>query len=57
MSTEKKIIIIGTVVTILIVTGAIFLLSRGENVNVAEDQIVARQGLHWHPKLTVTIKS
>ena len=56
MNTEKKIIIIGTIVTILMVAGAVFLLSKGENINVPEDQIVVRQGLHWHPRVTVTIK-
>lgn len=56
MNTEKKIIIIGTIVTILIVVGAIFLLSKGETVNVPKDQIVTQQGLHWHPRLTVLIK-
>lgn len=56
MNTEKKIIILGTIVTILIVIGAIFLLSKGENVNVPEDQIVTRKGLHWHPRVTIFIK-
>lgn len=56
MNTEKKIIIIGTIVTILMVAGAILLLSKGETVNVPKDQIVAQQGLHWHPRLTVLIK-
>lgn len=56
MTTEKKVIIIGAIVTILMLGGAIFLLTKSENINVPEDQIVARQGLHWHPKVTVTIK-
>lgn len=56
MNTEKKIIIIGTIVTILIVVGAIFLLSKGEKTNIPEDQIVARKGIHWHPRVTVSIK-
>ncbi len=56
MNTEKKIIVIGGIVTLLIMIGAIYLLSKGGDVNVSEDQIIARQGLHWHPKVTVTIK-
>lgn len=56
MNTEKKIIIAGTIVTILILVGAIFLLSKGEKVNVPDNQVVARQGLHWHPKVTISIK-
>ena len=56
MNTEKKVIIIGAIVTVLIVVGAIYLLSKGESVNVPEDQIVTRKGLHWHPRVTVSIK-
>lgn len=56
MNTEKKIIIIGTIVTILIVVGAIFLLSKEENINVSEDQIISRKGIHWHPRLTILVK-
>lgn len=56
MTTEKKIIIAGGIVTILILVGAVFLLTKSENINVPEDQIVVRQGLHWHPRVTVSIK-
>lgn len=56
MTTEKKVLIIGAIVTILILVGAIFLLTKNEDINVPEDQIVARQGLHWHPRVTVTLK-
>ncbi len=56
MTTEKKVLIIGGLVTLSLLVGAIFLLTRSENLNVPEDQIVARTGLHWHPKVTVSIK-
>ena len=56
MSTEKKIIGLIGLVTIVILVGAVFFLTKSENLNVPEDQIVARRGLHWHPKLTVIIK-
>lgn len=56
MTTEKKVIGSIALFTILILAGGIFLLTKNENVNVSEDQIVARQGLHWHPKVTVFIK-
>lgn len=56
MSTETKVIVIGDIITILFVVGAIFLLTKGENVNVPEDQIVSKRGIHWHPTLTILVK-
>lgn len=56
MNTEKRVIIIGAILTILLLVGAIFLLSRPESVNVPEDQIISRKGIHWHPRLTISIK-
>ena len=56
MKTETKVIIGGAILTILLVIGTIFLLSRGEQVNVPEDQIISRKGIHWHPRLTILIK-
>lgn len=56
MKTETKIIIGGAILTVLLLIGAVFLLSRGEDVNVPEDQIISRKGIHWHPKLTILIK-
>lgn len=56
MNTEKKVILIGTIVTVLFLVGAIFLLSKGEDTNIPEDQIVSRKGIHWHPRLTILIK-
>lgn len=56
MSGEAKVIGGIALATILILVGGIFLVTRGENTNVPEDQIVARKGIHWHPRLTILIK-
>jgi len=56
MKTETKVIIGGAIFTVLLLIGAIFLLSREEKVNVPEDQIISRKGIHWHPRLTILIK-
>ena len=56
MKTETKIIIGGAILTILFLVGTVFLLSRGEEVNVPEDQIISRKGIHWHPRLSIYIK-
>lgn len=56
MKTETKVILIGAILSVLFVAGAVFFLSKGDNVNVPEDQIISRKGIHWHPKLTVLIK-
>ena len=34
----------------------IFFISKSDNPDIPEDQIVARKGLHWHPKLSIYIK-
>ena len=56
MSTEKKIIVIGGIITALFLFGAVFLLSKSDNPDIPEDQMVARNGLHWHPRLSIYIK-
>lgn len=56
MSTEKKVILTGAIITVLFVFGAVFLLSKSGNPDIPEDQIVSRDGLHWHPKLSIYIK-
>lgn len=56
MSGEAKVIGGITLATIIILVGGVFLLTKSENPNVPEDQVVVRAGLHWHPKVTVTIK-
>jgi len=57
MSTENKIIIGGAVLTILAIVGISIILSNNSSTpsSVPEDQIVVRQGLHWHPRLEIYI--
>ena len=56
MKTETKVIIGGAIFTILLLVGVVLLLSREEQVNVPEDQIISRKGIHWHPRLIIYIK-
>lgn len=56
MTTEHKVIGGITFLTIAILGGAVFFLSKSNEPTVPADQIVANNGLHWHPKLTVTIE-
>src|SRR3989338_10620211 len=56
MTTEHKVIGGIALLTIAILVGGVFFLSKGSNSSVPADQVVARSGLHWHPKVTVTIK-
>lgn len=56
MTTEHKVIGGITLLTIAILVGGVFFLSKGSNSSVPSDQILASNGLHWHPKVTVTIK-
>lgn len=57
MSKEIKIIIGGGILTIAIIVGISVLLSKNSSpsTSIPEDQIVAKNGLHWHPKLAVYI--
>lgn len=54
LSTEIKVIIIGGIVTILVIVGVSLLLASS-STSVPDDQIVAKNGLHWHPQLIITI--
>lgn len=56
MTTEHKVIGGITLLTIAILVGGVFFLSKGSNSSVPSDQIVASNGLHWHPKLEIYIK-
>lgn len=58
MSTETKIIGGIAIATIVILAGGIFLLSKqtSEEASVPQGQVISRQGIHWHPKLTILIK-
>ncbi len=55
MSTEKKVIGGIIVATVLLLIGAVVWLSKDSLTPTPDDQIITRTGLHWHPKLTMTI--
>ena len=65
MTTEKKIIGGITLLSIAILVGGVLLLSdcsnssssdKSANTSVTESEIVARNGMHWHPRLSIYIK-
>lgn len=56
MSMEKKIIVSIVVLTVIILTGAVFWLSKDSGGGASEDQVITKTGLHWHPKLAILIK-
>ncbi len=58
MNTETKIIGGIALATIVILVGGVSLLSwqQSKETSVPKDQVVSRIGLHWHPKVTITIK-
>ena len=39
-------------ITVIILIGAIFLLSKNDS-SISEGDVVSKNGLHWHPKLAV----
>lgn len=53
---EKKVYIILGLSTIFILLGAVIILSKESNTTVLKEDVLATNGLHWHPKLTITIK-
>lgn len=55
MTTEAKVIGGIVLATFVILVGGVLLLSRGEK-SVPEGEVVSRNDLHWHPRLTVSIK-
>lgn len=58
MSTDVKVIGGIVVVTLIILVGGVLLVSRqsSEETSIPEDQIISRNGLHWHPELAIYIK-
>ncbi len=56
LAKEKKALIGLGLLTIVILAGAVFFLSRSNESALPEEQIVAKNGLHWHPKLSISIK-
>lgn len=55
MNTGKKVFLGIAIVTVLILIGGVVLMSRTAEAPVPEDQIVAKNGLHWHPRLSIII--
>ncbi|MBI4089249.1 MAG: hypothetical protein HY424_00920 [Candidatus Levybacteria bacterium] len=55
MTTEVKVIGLVIFATFIILVGGVFLLSKGGKA-VPESEVVTRNGLHWHPKLSIYIK-
>lgn len=56
ITTEHKIIGGIALVTIAILVGGALLMSGGKKpITVSPEEVIATKGLHWHPKLTITI--
>lgn len=56
MKTEFKIIGGISLLTIVLFVGSIFLFSsKNASPRIPNDQIVVRNGLHWHPRLSIYI--
>lgn len=58
MSADTKIIGGITVATLVILVGGVFLVSRqsSQEASIPDAEIVSRNGLHWHPELSVYVK-
>jgi hypothetical protein len=56
MTTEHKVIGVIGLLTIAILAGGVFFMSRDTASSVPEGELIARNGLHWHPKVAVTTK-
>lgn len=58
MTTEHKVIGGIGLLTLVILVGGVLFLSRGSTTSssVPQADIVAQNGLHWHPKLAIYIK-
>jgi len=58
ISAETKVIGAISIFTVVILVGGVFLLSSQDKADssIPQEQVVSSSGLHWHPKLTITIK-
>lgn len=58
MTTEHKVIGGIGLLTLIILIGGVFFLTKGSTStsSVPPADIIAQNGLHWHPKLTITLK-
>ena len=50
-----KLIITVIAFTALILGGGAWLLSKGSNPGTPESEIIARSGIHWHPRLHIYV--
>lgn len=56
MNNDKKIIIVGLIITIILIFGgAVLLTFDKDDPKATEDDIVASNGLHWHSTLEIFI--
>jgi len=57
IGTETKVIGAIVVFTAVVLVGGVFLLTRQQSKesSIPEEQIVARGGIHWHPRLEIQI--
>lgn len=58
ITTEQKAIGAIALISIAILFGAVFLLTKDTipTASVPKENIITDTGLHWHPKVTITIK-
>lgn len=52
---EKKAYIMLGLSTIVILVGAVIFLSKESKSSVPKEDVLASNGIHWHPKLAITI--
>lgn len=56
MKTETKFIVGIIIGSLIFIVGAYFLVSKSSKPPVPKEQIIAENGLHWHPTLSIYIK-
>ncbi len=58
MTTEKKVIGGITIISIAILAGGVFFSSQQNSPSspIPDNNIITKNGLHWHPKLSIYIK-
>ncbi len=56
MKGEAKFVAATIIVSLIFIIGAYFLLAGKKTPDVPKEQIIAENGLHWHPTLKIIIK-
>jgi hypothetical protein len=56
MTTEKKVIGGIALVTVIALISGVALASQGGTSSIPKEQVVSVSGIHWHPKLFITIE-